>query len=400
MDKDKMSVDERFKYLRLMHERYDRAPSRQAKQELLDEMQEVTRLSRKHLIYRMNHPGPARQARSRERERVYDQPVEGAVRLIADALDWICAQRLLPVLVSTAQHLARFGELELSDEVQDKLAQISLATLTRMLKRLHPQGGRVSQWRRGRHPQTSVQARVPIHIIPWQESEPGHFEIDLVHHGVEQQDGHLCTLQALDVCTGWSECVALAHYDFGHVWQGLMRLRERCPLPIVEMHSDNGSEFLNQALQTQFGQYLPGALFSRGRPGHKNDSRFVEQSNGSLIRAYLGDLPLHTYAQCQALNALYEDLWLYHNYFQPVLRQIHRQAIIQPNGVCFIRRQQDEAKTPLTRLLQAHPPLSRGVAEVLCQRRDQTNLRELKDRIEQHLEGLRDSVLREAAYTR
>lgn len=397
MDTEKMSIDERFKYLRLMHERYDRAKGRRAKQELLDEMQEMTGLSRKHLISRMNRPGPIHQTRSRERERLYDQPVESAVSIVADALGWICGQRLKPVLVSTAQHLARFGELELGDGVQDKLSRISLPTLSRMLKRLHPQGGRVSQWRRGRHPQTSVQAQIPIHIIPWQESEPGHFEVDLVHHGGEQADGHLCTLQAVDVCTGWSECVPLSRHDFAHVWAALLRLRERCPIPILEMHSDNGPEFLNQALQTLFGEQLPGALFSRSRPGHKNDSRFVEQSNGSLIRAYLGDLPLHTPQQYLELEGLYEDLWLYHNFFQPVLRQIDREAVVKANGVCYIRRHQDEAKTPLTRLLQAHPPLSRRVAQGLRQRYEEANLRALKDRIEQRLERLRASVLTEAA---
>jgi hypothetical protein len=341
----------------------------------------------------MHDQGPHRQARPRKRRRVYDAPVEEVVFVVADSLGWIAAERLWPVLGPTAEHLARFQECHPSPEVLAKLSTMSLSTLRRMRARLRPAGAGWPQRRRGRPPERAIQAQVPIAVIPWQQAEPGHFEADLVHHGPDDGLGHVCTLQCVDVLTGWSECFALYGYEFAAVWHALQAFRQRCPIPVREMHSDNGPEFLNTALQSVFGERFQGAAFTRGRPGYKNDNRFVEQKNASHVRAYLGELPLHTRAQAQQLNALYETLWLYSNLFQPVLRQVTRTAVLQANGVCRLRRTHDEATTPLERLLRASPPLSREKAQQLQRLYEQTNPRQLKHEIEQQLEAIRQSAL-------
>ena len=389
---EKMTIDERFKYLRLMKDRYVVA-DRCTKSRLLDEMVSVTGLERKHLIHRMHQTGPYRHSGLRQRQRTYDAEVEAIVFLIADALGWIGPERLLPVLRPTAEHLARFEECHPSEVVLAKLDSMCLSTLRRMRTRLRPAGAGWPQRRRGRPPEHAIQAQVPIAVIPWQQAEPGHFEADLVHHGPEGGPGHVCTLQCVDVLTGWSECFGLYGHDFEVLWHALQAFRARCPIPVREMHSDNGSEFLNAALQSVFGDLFHGARLTRGRPGCKNDNRFVEQKNSSHVRAYVGDLPLSTRAQAQQLNALYETLWLYSNFFQPVLRQVARTAVLQANGICRIHRRQDEAQTPLQRLLRASPPLSRGRIQELQALYEQTNPRRLKQQIQQQLVDIRQSVL-------
>ena len=65
----KMGLDVRFEYLLSMKLRY-RGAGRRKKTRLLDEMEEVTGLHRKHLIARMHGPGPTRKkGRIRERGR-------------------------------------------------------------------------------------------------------------------------------------------------------------------------------------------------------------------------------------------------------------------------------------------------------------------------------------------
>ena len=44
----------------------------------------------------------------------------------------------------------------------------------------------------------------------------------------------------------------------------------------------------------------------------------MEQKNSTLVRAYVGYDRLDSGIQCAALNALYDQLWLYYNLFQPV----------------------------------------------------------------------------------
>ncbi len=60
---------------------------------------------------------------------------------------------------------------------------------------------------------------------------------------------------------------------------------------------------------------MTGLRLSRSRPYRrsyrKNDNRFVEQKNATLVRAYVGYERLDTQGQCAALNALYDQLWVY-----------------------------------------------------------------------------------------
>jgi len=388
MTEEKMTINAQFEYLGVMQVKYRMASDRQTKSELLDQMQSVTHLGRKYLIALMNRSPLQRHTRCRERQRVYDDDVTRAIERVADALDWICAERLQPTLRQTAQRLITFGEMEVTPAVLDKLGHISIATLGRILQRIRPTE-RLPRAYPGRRAETSAQQEVPISIIPWNEPEPGHFEVDLVHHGLPDADGNLvCTIQFIDVLTGWSERFAIMGFAFGAIWDALQAFRHRCPIPPREIHSDNGSEFINCALIASFGKELVHTSQTRGRPGHHNDNRFVEQKNSSLVRAYLGSLSLHTPAQRRALDQLYENMWLYYNFFQPVLRQTERSAVSGPDGIIRIRRKQDRARTPLERLLNAKPPISREARERLLKLHNQTNPLALKRRIHAQIKAL------------
>ena len=388
MAEEEMTINAQFEYLRVMQAKYRMAADRKTKSELLDQMESVTHLGRKYLIALMNGPPLRRRKRCRERQRVYDDEVTQAIEGVADALDWICAERLQPTLRQTAERLIAFGEMEATSVVLDKLERISIATVGRILRHIRPRE-RLPRAYPGRRAETSAQQAVPISIIPWDEPEPGHFEVDLVHHGTSDADGkRVCTIQFIDVLTGWSERFAIMGLVFPAIWGALQSFVRRCPIPARELHFDNGGEFINFALIAYFGKELVHTAQTRGRPGHHNDNRFVEQKNSSLVRAYLGSLPLHTSAQRRALDQLYEDMWLYYNFFQPVLRQTERTAVRGPDGVIRIRRKQDRARTPLERLLSAKPPISRETRERLLKLYNQTNPLALKRSIHAQIKTL------------
>ena len=108
---DKMSVDERRKYLKLVARRYAKA-GRVERSSLLTEMAAVTGLHRKSLLRLLNGPTLERAPkRPRFRRRRYGAVVADVVRVVWESLDYVCAERLTPVLPSTAQLLARWGEL-------------------------------------------------------------------------------------------------------------------------------------------------------------------------------------------------------------------------------------------------------------------------------------------------
>ncbi len=135
MATERMNIDERYKLLRLLQEQYRQA-DRQGKAHLLDNLEVITDLHRKRLIACLHNPDLRRHPRNRERTRVYKADVEQAVRVVADALDWIGADRLQPGLVATAQHLARFGHLTLTEPLLSQLQEISISTVRRILYRI------------------------------------------------------------------------------------------------------------------------------------------------------------------------------------------------------------------------------------------------------------------------
>jgi len=79
VEMERMTIDERRKYLYKMWERYCKA-SRKEKGRLLDEMEVVTGMHRKSLI-RILSGRLSRKKRSCERERSYGAAVEDAVQV-------------------------------------------------------------------------------------------------------------------------------------------------------------------------------------------------------------------------------------------------------------------------------------------------------------------------------
>ena len=383
-----MSTSARFEYFAVKQKQYREANCK-GKSRILDEMESTTHLSRKHLIMRMNESGLSRKGRERERSCEYGPDVVWSARFIAETLDWICAERLTPALPDMLRGLAKYGEMVATPELEAQLAKISVSTVRRLLSGAPHSNPGLPKQRRGRRPDTVTQSMVPISVIPWQIPVPGYFEVDLVIHGIPDENGQpISTIQFIDICTGWSERFAIRGHEFHDLWPVFLRFRTHCPIPVREIHIDNGSEFLNHALISHLGEEMVHVRVTRGRPGCKNDNRFVEQKNSSLIRYYLGHLPLHTTEHCQRLDAFYQDMWLYYNFFQPVLRQTSRTATTGSDGLCRIVRQQDQAATPLQRLLSAKPPLSRAKADQLLALRAETNPRALWRRIHQQLTEL------------
>ncbi|MCJ7551894.1 MAG: hypothetical protein MUQ30_19670 [Anaerolineae bacterium] len=388
MVEETMSMSARYEYLRAMRDVYLRA-DRKEKKSILTHIKSATQYNRKYIITCLNDPDLQRHTRSRERGRKYGVDVAQAIGSLADALDWVCAERLQPALAKTARHMTAHDELNVSAAVLDKLEHISIATVARILKEIRPVE-RLPRAYSGRPPDTSAQRAVPVSIIAWDVPEPGHFEMDLVHHGVPDQHGRLiCTIQFIDVLTGWSERFAIMGTGFDAIYDAIQAFRRRCPIPIREVHSDNGSEFINNALIAALGDEHLSLTQTRGRPGCHNDNRFVEQKNNSLVRAYLGSTPFHTPDELHRLQRLYDDMWVYYNLFQPVLRQTERTAATGADGIVRIRRSQDSARTPFDRLLEAKPPISRETQAYLKTQMDSTPLLALKRRIHQRIAELR-----------
>jgi hypothetical protein len=222
--------------------------------------------------------------------------------------------------------------------------------------------------------------------IAWDVQEPGHMEADTVHHcGPSASGEYVHTVQLVDVATGWCERRATLGRSYIVMEDAFRNILKRLPFPICELHPDNGSEFFNNHLRRFWDDVVKHVQLSRSRPYHKNDNPFVEQRNANPVRAYLGYDRLDTVAQTLAVNVLYDHMWLYHNFFQPVMRTVEKPVVSVPGQRTRTSRRRDQARTPFDRLCDKGV-LAPDVQARLTKLRDQTNpiqlLRQINDQLE------------------
>jgi hypothetical protein len=366
---EKMTIDERRKYLQTMRKRYKQA-DRKTKGQLLREMEVVTGLHRKSLIRLMN--GSLKRKPRRP-------DLDDALRVIDESFDYICAERLTPNLVWMARHLGRHDELRATTSLLDQLGGVSISTVQRRLNRIRQDQRRLP--RKKPKGGSRLLQDVPMKRLSWDLAQPGHCETDVVHHcGPTASGEYLCTLQMIDVATGWSERYAVLGRSYLVMKDAFLVFLSRLPFPVKEIHPDNGSEFFNHHMLRFWGDRVQGVTLSRSRPYHKNDNPRVEQKNSTLVRAYLGYERLDTVAQVLAVNRLYDKLWIYYNLFQPVMHLVEKEIVRQEGQATRVRRRHDKARTPFDRLCDTKVilPAHREQLEAL---RDSINPRRLRSEI-------------------
>jgi hypothetical protein len=242
--------------------------------------------------------------------------------------------------------MRQHGQLHFNTEVEARLCRMSPATIDRLLR----------PWRRlgGRHrfsttkPGSLLKSSIPIRTFAdWQEASPGFLEVDLVAHCGESTEGfYLTTLSAVDVATGWSECIGVWGKGQHRVGAAVHELRQRLPFAMLGLDSDNGSEFINQHLYTYCRR--EGITFTRSRSYKKNDSCHVEQKNWSVVRRLVGYDRYGSRTALEALNRAYRVLRLYTNFFQPTMKLVSKTR----HGA-RVHKVYDTAKTPYQRLLES-----------------------------------------------
>lgn len=322
--------------------RYRRAKKIE-KQLILDEFVATTLYHRKYAIRVLNQAVRRNHPKKRGRQKVYQGEVVVVLEQIWEVCGRICSKRLHPFLPEMVKVLERTGELQMSAETKSLLLQMSRPTIDRCLKRTrqaHPRGLSTTK------PGTLLKKAIPVRTYtPWNEEQPGFLEIDLLAHCGETPEGQFAnTLTCTDISTGWTECLPVLPRSKQTVFEAIQTMRTRLPFPLLGLDSDNGSEFINDLL-FQYCQYQK-ITFTRSRPYQKNDQAHVEQKNWSIVRRLIGYDRFDTQAQYLLLQAIYQDLRLYSNFFQPVLKLLSKEKVDNK----LIKRY-DTAATPYQRVL-------------------------------------------------
>jgi hypothetical protein len=219
---------------------------------------------------------------------------------------------------------------------------------------------------------TWLRHEIPIRTFTeWDYVGPGFCEIDLVAHcGSSTQGFYLCTLCMVDIATAWVELEAVWGKGHERVGGGVHRARQRLPMPLLGIDSDNGSEFINKSLYDYCVK--TGVTFTRSRAWKENDSAHVEQKNGAVVRQLIGYDRFTSKAAYAQLARVYRLARWHVNFFQPVQKLGSKRR-----AGARVHRVFDRAQTPYQRLC-ASGVLSapaRAELEALYQRLNPLQLR-------------------------
>jgi hypothetical protein len=325
-----------------IHPRYLKA-GKAEKIKILDEFTAATGYHRKYAIKLLRHALKRKGYKKVGRKKKYQGEVVDILEIIWETCGKICSKRLHPFLPEMISVLEREGELSCRSETKQLLLSMSRSTIDRCLQKARyasPKGISTTK------PGTLLKKSIPIRTWhEWDDTTPGFVEMDLVAHCGESAMGQfLYTLTAVDVSTGWTECLAIPNKTQIAVSAAIKAMRLRLPFPLLGIDCDNGTEFINDLLYRYCLQEK--ITFTRSRPYKKNDQAYVEQKNGAVVRNTVGYDRFETEEELRLQNLIYEYLHVYVNFFQPVMKLIKKERVDGKTVKAY-----DVATTPYRRVL-------------------------------------------------
>jgi len=324
------------------------AASRAQKSAMLTRVCEVTGYHRKAAIRLLAPAEPTRRRTGKRpgRPPQYDGAVRRAAVRVWEASGRLASKNLVDYLPTLLAQLERHGELTLEPASRAALFAVSAATLDRLLQPHRRALGR-RPWGGGGAAR-ALQAQVPIRTFgEWRDVAPGSLQADLVLHcGASTRGHYLTTLVSVDVATSWCGLQPVWGKTYDRVGAALWRTRAALPVPLRELHTDNGGEFLNDGLVRWCRK--EGIRYTRGRPYRKNDQAYGEQKNWAAVRKLIGYDRYSTRAAYVQLGRVLPLIADYLNFCQPVRRVVATERV-----GARVRRRYDTARTPYQRLLAA-----------------------------------------------
>jgi hypothetical protein len=306
----------------------------------------------------------------RGRRVYYTSDVTDALHTVWSAANEPCGENLHGLVQEYVGALIRDNMWSHGDEATGKLYAMSIATMKvrvgAFFKKYHPTKSK------GTTNPSSLHALIPMRRDGWSESPVGTKQIDTVAHcGGSVAGDFIYTVNSTCVATVWGGRRAQWNKGQEATLRSMQHIRADFPVPIVELHPDSGSEFINWVCRDWC--IAENIKLTRSRPNKKNDNTFVEERNGHVVRKYLGTIRLDAKECVDALNELYDVLTPYLNHWCTVRRKLG-------DG-----KREKKALTPYARML-AREDVSSEVKEKLRVEHAALNPLVMKVEIDKRLE--------------
>ena len=247
---------------------------------------------KKHLMHTDKGPLVYQTTKKRRkgggRPPLYPQPIRDAIEWLWRIFGHKCGKLLVLIIRNNIENLKNEKPLsELNEKELKMIAEVSASTVDRLLKK--PRKKLKIKGTSYTRSDTALINQIPIRTFgDWKNVPPGHFQIDCVGHDGGVVSGQCCfTLTAVDVFSGWCERRGLLNRAHKWVIEALDHMRTDCPLSFVEIHPDNGSEFINHAL-FKYCEKDENPRITRSRPGKKMTIAMLSRKTSMLSVRSLG----------------------------------------------------------------------------------------------------------------
>ena len=184
--------------------------------------------------------------------------------------------------VATKETLAReyvvFGKME-----YENIARISTGHIYNIRK--HKQQYLSSEAMRYTKTQ-SVSISIGTRQKPISYGKVGFIRVDSVHQGDKDGEKGVYHINLVDEVTQWEIVGCVPRITDEYMEPLLEAMLEQLPFVVVNFHSDNGSEYINEMVAKILNRLKIKQTKSRARKS--NDQALVEGKNGSVIRKHMG----------------------------------------------------------------------------------------------------------------
>jgi hypothetical protein len=150
---------------------------------------------------------------------------------------------------------------------------------------------------------------------PAPEGRPGYIRIDTVHQPEQDGEKSVYHINAVDEVTQWEVLGCVPKISEHYLIPVLKAMLEQFPFRIRGFHSDNGSEFVNEPVDSLLKKLH--SEFTKSRPRRSNDNALAETKNGAVVRKNMGYQWLPP-SHAGDIDAFYQE-WFnpYLNYHRP-----------------------------------------------------------------------------------
>lgn len=242
----------------------------------------------------------------------------------------------------------------------------------------------------------TVERNIGERRAPQPNGRPGYLRVDSVHQGDQNGVKGLYHIDLVDEVTQWQVVIAVPEINQRYMAQALEQLFNLVPFTIKEIHSDNGSEYINQAVAELLTKLL--AKLTKNRSRHCQDNALCEGKHNN-VRRWLGYsfMAKNTF---ENVNRFYGAFNEYLNFHRPCLFP-ETAADPKKPGKMIKRYRQQNATTPFRKLLSLpnwEQYLKPGVTteELLVKERKHTDL-EMAEIVQKELATLFTVLVRGSA---